>query len=44
MTPLLIFVDRTFNSMINILKPNVNTLLNWYRQNGLKANSGKSHF
>ena len=44
MTPLLIFVDRTFNSIINILKPNVNTLLNWYRQNGLIANSGKSHF
>ena len=32
------------SSIINVLEPNVNTLFNWFRQNGLIANSGKSHF
>ena len=32
------------SSIVNILEPNVNTLFNWFKQNGLIANSGKSHF
>ena len=35
---------QDFSSIINVLEPNVNTLFNWFRQNGLIANSGKSHF
>ena len=35
---------QDFNSVINVLEPNVNTLLKWFRQNGLIANSSKSHF
>ena len=31
-------------SIIKVLEPNVNKLFNWFRQNGLLANSGKSHF
>ena len=32
---------QDFSSIINVLEPNVNTLFNWFRQNGLIANSGK---
>ena len=32
------------NNIIKVLEPNVNKLFNWFRQNGLLANSGKSHF
>ena len=35
---------QDFNSIIKVLLPNVNKLFNWFRQNGLLANSGKSHF
>ena len=35
---------QDFSSIINVLEPNVNTLFNWFRQNGLIANSSKSHF
>ena len=35
---------QDFSSIINVLEPNVNTLFNWFRQNVLIANSGKSHF
>ena len=35
---------QDFSSIINVLEPNVNTLFNWFRQNGLIANSGKNHF
>ena len=35
---------QNFSSIINVLEPNVNTLFNWFRQNGLIANSRKSHF
>ena len=35
---------QDFSSVINVLEPNVNTLFNWFRQNGLIANSSKSHF
>ena len=35
---------QDFSSIINVLEPNVNTLFNWFRQNGLTAISGKSHF
>ena len=35
---------QDFNSIIILLEPNVNRLFNWFRQNGLLANSGKSHF
>ena len=31
-------------SIINVLEPNVSTFFNWFQQNGLIANSGKSHF
>ena len=34
---------QDFSSIINFLEPNVNTLFNWFRQNGLIANSSKSH-
>ena len=33
-----------FSSIINVLEPNVNTLFNRFRQNGLIANSSKNHF
>ena len=36
--------EQNFSSIINVLEPNVNTLFNWFRQNGLIANSDKSHF
>ena len=36
--------EKDFSSIINVLEPNVNTLFNWLQQNGLIANSGKSHF
>ena len=35
---------QDFSSIINVLEPNVNTLFNWFQQNGLIANSSKSHF
>ena len=35
---------QDFSSFINVLEPNVNTIFNWFRQNGLIANSSKSHF
>ena len=35
---------QDFSSIINVLEPNVNTHFNWFRQNGLIANSSKSHF
>ena len=35
---------QDFSSIINVLEPNVNTLFNCFQQNGLIANSGKSHF
>ena len=35
---------QDFSSIINVVEPNVKTLFNWFRQNGLTANSGKSHF
>ena len=35
---------QDFSSITNVLEPNVNTLFNWFRQNGLIANSSKSHF
>ena len=35
---------QDLSSIINVQEPNVNTLFNWFRQNGLIANSGKSHF
>ena len=36
---------QDFSSIINVLEPNVNTLFNWFQQqNGLTANSDKSHF
>ena len=35
---------QDFSSIINVVEPNVKTLFNWFRQNGLIANSGKSHF
>ena len=35
---------QDLSSIINVLEPNVNTLFNWFRQNGLIANSSKSHF
>ena len=35
---------QDFSSIINLLEPNVNTLFNWFRQNGVIENSGKSHF
>ena len=35
---------QDFNSIIKVLEPNVNKLFNWFRQNSLLANSGKSHF
>ena len=38
-----IFV-QDFNSIITLLEQNVNKLFNWFRQNGLSANSGKSYF
>ena len=31
-------------SLMFVLEPIVNTLFNWFQQNGLIANSGKSHF
>ena len=34
---------QDFRSIINVLEPNVNTLFNWFSQNGLIANSSKSH-
>ena len=33
-----------FNNIIKVLEPKVNKPFNWFRQNGLLANSGKSHF
>ena len=33
---------QDFSSIINVLEPNVNTLFNWFRQNGLLINSDKS--
>ena len=38
------FCGWDFSSIINVLEPNVNTLFNWFRQNGFIANSIKSHF
>ena len=35
---------QDLSSIIKVLEPNVNKLFNWFRQNGLLANSGKSHF
>ena len=35
---------QDFSSIIKVLEPNVNKLFNWFRQNGLTANSGKTHF
>ena len=35
---------QDFSSIVNVLEPNVNTLFNWFQQNGHIANSGKSHF
>ena len=35
---------QDFSSIINVLEPNANTLFNWLRQNGLIANTCKSHF
>ena len=35
---------KDFSSIINVLEPNFYTLFNWFRQNGLIANSGKNHF
>ena len=35
---------QDFSNIINNLEPNVNTHFNWFRQNGLIANSGKSYF
>ena len=35
---------QDFSSIINVLESNFNTLFNWFRQNGIIANSGKSHF
>ena len=35
---------QDFSSIINFLEPNVNTLFNWFQQNGLIANWDKSHF
>ena len=34
---------QDFNSIIKVLEPNVIKLFYWFRQNGLLANSGKSH-
>ena len=36
--------EQDFSSINNVLELNVNTLFNWFRQNCLMANSGKSHF
>ena len=33
-----------FHDIIKILESNVNKLFKWFRQNGLLANSTKSHF
>ena len=33
-----------FSAIIKVQEPNVNKLFNWFRQNGLIANSGKSPF
>ena len=38
------YICRLDFSIIKVLAPNVNKLFNWFRQNGLLANSGKSHF
>ena len=35
---------QDFNSIIEVLEPNVNKLFNLFRQNGLLEKSGKSHF
>ena len=35
---------QDFNGIIKVLEPNVNKLFNWFQQNGILANSGKSHF
>ena len=34
---------QDFSSIVNVLEPNVNTLFNCFRQNGLIANSRKGH-
>ena len=36
--------EQDFSSINNVLEPNVNTLFNWFRQDFLMANSGKSQF
>ena len=35
---------QDFNGIIKLIERNVNKLFNWFQQNGLLANSGKSHF
>ena len=36
--------EQDFSSIFKVLEPNVSKLFNWFRQNVLTANSGKTHF
>ena len=35
---------QDFSSIIKVLEPNVTKRFNWFQQNGLMTNSGKSYF
>ena len=44
MIPLLAFTDRIILEATEFLEPTINNIYAWFKNNGLVANSGKSHF